>query len=218
MFRSICSALPPFLAGFMPRTPRTFTELESIWRKAISTTWQLQWGQEFSWCTYLTIVLRNQGRLTMEGTASSISGCVLMKFRVSSGNSLDVTYFSNDVEPAQQPGLYKTREKGQKTYLTLRASFLFWWSPHWKLMCFTGVRLGGGSSSVTDLFSPSREVKLLLYPPFQRTSCVTKEHKVIFSSGVLHTEFVIYPLIWNVITACVHLAWCFPLAQVFSDL
>lgn len=59
--------------------------------------------------TYLTIVLRNQGLLTMDGTASSISGCVLMKFRVSSGNSLEVTYFSNDVEPAQQPGLNKTR-------------------------------------------------------------------------------------------------------------
>lgn len=105
----------------------------------------LKWGsshsaatmwQEFTWCTHLTIVLRNQGLLTMEGTASSIRGCVLMKFRVSSGNSLDVTYFSNDVEPAQQPGLYK-REWSQKTYLTLRACFLLWWSSHWNLMCFT---------------------------------------------------------------------------------
>lgn len=38
---------------------------------------------------------------------------------------------------------------------------------------------------------------------------VSLKSTVIFSSAVLHTEFVIYPLIWNVITACVHLAWCF---------
>lgn len=104
-FCSICSVLPLFLLGFMPSTPRMFTEFRSILSNTISTTWQLQWARG----TYLTIVLRNQGRLTMEGTASSIRGCVLMKFRVSSGNSLEVTYFSNDVEPAQQPGLNKTR-------------------------------------------------------------------------------------------------------------
>lgn len=55
--------------------------------------------------THLTIVLRNQGLLMMEGTASSMSGCVLMKFRVSSGNSLELAYFSKDDDPAQQPGL-----------------------------------------------------------------------------------------------------------------
>lgn len=54
---------------------------------------------------YLTIVLRNQGLLMMEGTASSMSGCVLMKFRVSSGNSLEVAYFSKEDDPAQEPGL-----------------------------------------------------------------------------------------------------------------
>lgn len=55
--------------------------------------------------THLTIVLRNHGLLKMEGTASSMSGCVLMKFRVSSGNSLEVAYLSKEDEPAQQPGL-----------------------------------------------------------------------------------------------------------------
>lgn len=48
----------------------------------------------------------------MEGTASSMSGCVLMKFRVSSGNSLEVAYFSKEEEPAQQPGL--KRNKGRE--------------------------------------------------------------------------------------------------------
>lgn len=60
---------------------------------------------------YRTIVLRNQGRLAMDGTASSINGCILMKFRVSSGNSLDTLYFSVDVVPAQQPGLKTEKEK-----------------------------------------------------------------------------------------------------------
>lgn len=59
--------------------------------------------------TYLTIVLRNQGLLIMEGTASSMSGCVFMKFRVSSGNSLEVAYFSKEDDPAQQPGLEMNR-------------------------------------------------------------------------------------------------------------
>lgn len=57
-----------------------------------------------------TIVLRNQGRLAMDGTASSINGCILMKFRVSSGNSLDTLYFSADGVPAQQPGLKTVNE------------------------------------------------------------------------------------------------------------
>lgn len=55
--------------------------------------------------TYRTIVLRNQGLLAMEGTASSISGCILMKLSVSSGNSLDTLYLSMDEVPAQLPGL-----------------------------------------------------------------------------------------------------------------
>lgn len=55
--------------------------------------------------THLTIVLRNHGLLMIEGTASSMSGWVLMKLRVSSGNSLEVVYFSKEDEPAQQPGL-----------------------------------------------------------------------------------------------------------------
>lgn len=48
----------------------------------------------------------------MEGTASSMSGCVLMKFRVSSGNSLEVAYFSKEDEPAQQPGLKRNKGRG----------------------------------------------------------------------------------------------------------
>lgn len=54
---------------------------------------------------YLTMVFRNQGLFVMEGTASSIRGCILMKFSVSSGNSLDTLYLSMDGEPAQVPGL-----------------------------------------------------------------------------------------------------------------
>lgn len=47
----------------------------------------------------------------MEDTDSSIKGCILMKFKVSSGNSLDVLYFSSDADPAQQPGLSR-KDKG----------------------------------------------------------------------------------------------------------
>lgn len=69
---------------------------------------EILWG---GWLdTHLTIVLRNHGRLMMDGTASSMSGCVLMKFRVSSGSSLEVAYLSKDDEPAQQPGL-KMRQR-----------------------------------------------------------------------------------------------------------
>ena len=57
------------------------------------------------WNTYRTMVLRNQGLLAMEGTASSIRGCILMKLSVSSGNSLDTLYFSMGGVPAQLPGL-----------------------------------------------------------------------------------------------------------------
>lgn len=66
--------------------------------------------------THLTIVLRNHGLLMTEGTASSMSGCVLMKFRVSSGKSLEVAYFSKEDEPAQQPGL---KRKGGSLYHAL---------------------------------------------------------------------------------------------------
>ena len=59
--------------------------------------------------THLTIVLRYHGLLMMDGTASSIIGCVLMKFKVSSGNSLEVVYFSKEEEPAQQPGLQRNK-------------------------------------------------------------------------------------------------------------
>lgn len=74
----------------------------------------LRWSKKYplrTWLldTHLTIVLRNHGLLMTEGTASSMSGCVLMKFSVSSGNSLEVAYFSKEGEPAQQPGL-----KGEK--------------------------------------------------------------------------------------------------------
>lgn len=55
--------------------------------------------------TYRTMVLRNQGLLAMEGTASSIRGCILMKLSVSSGNSLDTLYLSIGGVPAQLPGL-----------------------------------------------------------------------------------------------------------------
>lgn len=55
--------------------------------------------------TYRTMVLRNHGLLAMEGTASSIRGCILMKLSVSSGNSLDTLYRSIDGVPAQLPGL-----------------------------------------------------------------------------------------------------------------
>lgn len=48
-FCSICSALPSFLAEFMPSIPRMFTEFESILSKTISTNWQLWWGQEPTW-------------------------------------------------------------------------------------------------------------------------------------------------------------------------
>lgn len=54
--------------------------------------------------------------------------------------------------------------------------------------------------------APQGKPKILLCPPIKRTSSVTYEQKAIFSSEALHTEFVIYPLIWNVIRACVHLA------------
>lgn len=64
--------------------------------------------------THLTIVLRNHGLLMTEGTASSMRGWVLIKFRVSSGNSLEVVYFSKDDEPAQQPGL--ERNKGRELF------------------------------------------------------------------------------------------------------
>lgn len=64
--------------------------------------------------TYRTIVLRNQGLLAMEGTASSIRGCILMKLSVSSGNSLDTLYLSMDGEPAQLPGLAGKRSKRKK--------------------------------------------------------------------------------------------------------
>lgn len=59
--------------------------------------------------TYRTMVLRNQGLLAMEGTASSIRGCILMKLSVSSGNSLDTLYLSMDGVPAQLPGLQTER-------------------------------------------------------------------------------------------------------------
>lgn len=61
--------------------------------------------------TYRTIVLRNQGLLAMEGTASSMRGCILMKLSVSSGNSLDTLYLSMDGEPAQLPGLRWEKRK-----------------------------------------------------------------------------------------------------------
>ena len=57
------------------------------------------------------MVLRNQGLLAMEGTASSIRGCILMKLSVSSGNSLDTLYLSMDGVPAQLPGLQMERRK-----------------------------------------------------------------------------------------------------------
>lgn len=72
--------------------------------------------------THLTIVLRNHGLLMMDGTASSMSGCVLMKFKVSSGNSLEVVYFSKEVEPAQQPGLQ--RNKGSELLSRFMANSL----------------------------------------------------------------------------------------------
>ena len=62
--------------------------------------------------TYRTMVLRNQGLLAMEGTASSIRGCILMKLSVSSGNSLDTLYLSMDEVPAQLPGLRMKRQWG----------------------------------------------------------------------------------------------------------
>lgn len=61
--------------------------------------------------TYRTMVLRNQGLLAMEGTASSIRGCILMKLSVSSGNSLDTLYLSMDGVPAQLPGLKTERRE-----------------------------------------------------------------------------------------------------------
>lgn len=64
--------------------------------------------------TYRTMVLRNQGLLAMEGTASSISGCILMKLSVSSGNSLDTLYLSMDAVPAQLPGLRMERRKSRR--------------------------------------------------------------------------------------------------------
>jgi len=63
---------------------------------------------------YRTMVLRNQGLLAMEGTASSISGCVLMKLSVSSGNSLENLYLSMDGMPAQLPGLWKGEEEDER--------------------------------------------------------------------------------------------------------
>lgn len=60
--------------------------------------------------TYRTMVLRNQGRLAIEGTASSISGCILIKLRVSSGNSLETLYLSIDGLPGQLPGLQIERQ------------------------------------------------------------------------------------------------------------
>ena len=72
---------------------------------------RIQWGHSLL-DTHLTIVLRNHGLLMTEGTASSMSGCVLMKFRVSSGNSLEVAYFSKEDEPAQQLGLKRNKGRG----------------------------------------------------------------------------------------------------------
>lgn len=60
----------------------------------------------------------------MEGTASSMSGCVFMKFRVSSGNSLEVAYFSKEDDPAQQPGLEMNRGVEGKVISCLLANSL----------------------------------------------------------------------------------------------
>lgn len=65
--------------------------------------------------TYRTMVLRNQGLFAMEGTASSIRGCILMKLSVSSGNSLDTLYLSIGGVPAQLPGLQMERRKRKAT-------------------------------------------------------------------------------------------------------
>jgi hypothetical protein len=54
----------------------------------------------------------------MEGTASSMRGCVLTKFRVSSGNSLEVAYFSKEDEPAQQPGLKGSTWVGGREFIS----------------------------------------------------------------------------------------------------
>lgn len=62
---------------------------------------------------YLTIVRRNHGLFTTDGTASSMRECVLMKFSVSSGNSLEDVYFSSELEPAQEPGLNQ-KQVGRK--------------------------------------------------------------------------------------------------------
>lgn len=69
---------------------------------------------------HLTIVRRNNGLFTIDGTASSMRGCVLMKLRVSSGRSLDVAYFSTVAEPAQQPGLEHRMENDDDTQRKLK--------------------------------------------------------------------------------------------------
>lgn len=110
--------------GVIHRTGQHFTA-ESVLRitrclwhfKTGFIDMSLRWSEKYplrTWLldTHLTIVLRNHGLLMTEGTASSMSGCVLMKFSVSSGNSLEVVYFSKEGEPAQQPGLKGDKKRG----------------------------------------------------------------------------------------------------------
>lgn len=115
-----------FIADSMPRITEDVCDILNHNPLIGSVSIEMEWGKihlgRDLLDTHLTIVLRNHGLLMTEGTASSMSGCVLMKFRVSSGNSLEVVYFSKDDEPAQQPGL--KRNKAKELFSCLLASSL----------------------------------------------------------------------------------------------
>lgn len=76
-----------------------------IWAKILKTCWLFSMNGKA--VTYLTIVLTIQGLCPSRGTASSMSGWVLMKFKTSSGN--EVEELNLEPWPAQPPGL-RTRK------------------------------------------------------------------------------------------------------------